>query len=167
MKKRCVGCGKQIPSVALDCVFCKAKQPATTDDDLYEPAERSSMHATDVTMVGMRSYAEMEKAAAAESAAKTDEAKGANGEAHASAAAGIPSQARLTGVMQAVVLPPAAEAAAQASGAAAAVAVALADESAADEPQLPTGKAPPLEKPFYGLGRAVMGIGGAVMIALF
>ena len=49
-------------------------------------------------MVGMRSYAEMEK----EAAAKADDAQPTNGEQHAAA---MPSQARLTGVMQAVVLP--------------------------------------------------------------
>src|SRR4051794_10736185 len=28
MKKACTACGKQIPDVALDCVFCGARQPA-------------------------------------------------------------------------------------------------------------------------------------------
>jgi hypothetical protein len=161
MKKKCAGCGKQIPSVALDCVFCKAKQPAASDADLYEESERASLHATDVTMVGMRSYAEQK--AQAEAAAKpAEEPKPANGEAHANA---IPSQARLTAAMPAVVVPPSGG---DAKPSAPAIAV---EEPPVEEPRAEArparGYAPYVEKPFLGLGRAVMGIGGAVMIALF
>jgi len=165
VKKRCVGCGKQIPSVALDCVFCKAKQPAATADDTYEEMDRPSMHATDVTMVGMRSYDELAKAAAAAQAdskaeakpePKLDEPRPTNGES-SHGEAHVPPQARLTGMMQAVAVP-----------------IPAPVEKTAEPEPAPVEKTParapaaaPAERPFLGLARAVMGIGGAVMIALF
>jgi hypothetical protein len=163
VKKKCVGCGKQIPSVALDCVFCKAKQPAASSDDLYEEMDRPSMHKTDVTMVGMR-FEDLAKAAAAQGEAKAEarsedvkptNGESANGEVH------VPPQARLTGMMQAVVVPDARPAPLLEP----APAVDKAETKA--EPLPARAPAAPVERPFLGLARAVMGIGGAVMIALF
>src|SRR5262245_5963860 len=34
VKKKCVSCGKQIPSVALNCVFCSSRQPAPDFSDI-------------------------------------------------------------------------------------------------------------------------------------
>jgi len=48
VKKKCVACGKQIPALALDCVFCSARQPVASIDD---GEELNSSH-TEETMVG-------------------------------------------------------------------------------------------------------------------
>jgi len=57
-KKTCAACGKQIPDVAVVCVFCSAKQP-TADPELAEPAaaaatELVSKHHTDPTLIGIK-----------------------------------------------------------------------------------------------------------------
>ncbi|HEX6838495.1 MAG TPA: hypothetical protein VF334_18085, partial [Polyangia bacterium] len=62
-KKTCAACGKQIPDVAVVCVFCSAKQP-TADPELGEPAAGAataaateamvSKHATDPTLIGIK-----------------------------------------------------------------------------------------------------------------
>src|SRR5690348_11571144 len=60
-KKTCAACGKQIPDVAVVCVFCSAKQPSA-DPELAEPAtaataaatEVVSKHATDPTLIGIK-----------------------------------------------------------------------------------------------------------------
>src|SRR5512135_3708094 len=61
-KKTCAACGKQIPDVAVVCVFCSAKQP-TADPELAESAETAtaaaatevvSKHATDPTLIGIK-----------------------------------------------------------------------------------------------------------------
>jgi hypothetical protein len=53
VKKKCVSCGKQIPSVALNCVFCSGRQPAPdfSDVDVLQDAvdrarSKSETHAT-------------------------------------------------------------------------------------------------------------------------
>jgi hypothetical protein len=48
VKKKCVACGKQIPALALDCVFCSARQPAASIDD----GEELNPSRTEETMVG-------------------------------------------------------------------------------------------------------------------
>jgi len=65
-KKTCAACGKQIPDVAVVCVFCSAKQP-TADPELAEStpetataaatvaaADVVSKHATDPTLIGIK-----------------------------------------------------------------------------------------------------------------
>jgi hypothetical protein len=44
VKKKCVACGKMIPQVALDCVFCSARQPV--DDGQGTPASAATAEAT-------------------------------------------------------------------------------------------------------------------------
>src|SRR5260370_25945028 len=51
VKKNCVSCGKQIPSVALVCVFCSTRQPAPSLD---EADDLVSLTATEPTMVGFK-----------------------------------------------------------------------------------------------------------------
>ena len=45
-KKTCAACGKQIPDVAVVCVFCSAKQP-TADPELAEPEAGAAAAATE------------------------------------------------------------------------------------------------------------------------
>jgi hypothetical protein len=57
-KKTCAACGKQIPDVAVVCVFCSAKQPSA-DPELAEGADAAtqdvvSKHATDPTLIGIK-----------------------------------------------------------------------------------------------------------------
>ena len=57
-KKTCAACGKQIPDVAVVCVFCSATQPSA-DPELVDPAEAAaqevvSKHATDPTLIGIK-----------------------------------------------------------------------------------------------------------------
>src|SRR5436305_537373 len=112
MKKPCSACGKQIPSVALDCVFCGVKQPDADGTDIVTSAS-SSM--TDPTMVGLRASdlegapkpnpllgmptGEMNAAVAiALTEGSTETAAGTNGN---DAGAAFPSHAKLTGVLPA------------------------------------------------------------------
>jgi hypothetical protein len=136
MKKPCTACGKQIPGVALDCVFCGARQPAgetveaIAGTDIAAPASSSR---TDDTLVAFRAgdlagapgkpllgmpTGELNAAlttALAEQATSTEPS--ANGEANANTSingdanangnnGSVPAQAKLTGVMQAVQLSP-------------------------------------------------------------
>lgn len=76
-KKTCIGCGKRIPEVALDCVFCSAKQPGPVlDEELgVERAAPPSLHATDPTLIGLK-LAEVEAAVAARTPPRTAPAGG-------------------------------------------------------------------------------------------
>jgi len=187
MKKPCSACGKQIPSVALDCVFCGAKQPEALGEgaDLAAGAA-SSM--TDPTLVGFRASdldgspgkplmgmptGEMNAAVAVALTEHATADASANANGGAEAGATFPSQARLTGVLPAVRLPPPAAALADASTAAVEPAPQPtgrpADVSTAEVPTH-RAEAEPLtegERPFEGLARGIMGVGGAVLIALF
>lgn len=125
MKKKCVACGKQIPALALDCVFCSARQPATSIDD----GEESNSSHTEETMVGFTMDQLLAKSAAKDGTAAGDDAApkspmlgvatrevdavvatiGASpadgGEAKLDEAARqgvVPSQAKLTGMMPAL-----------------------------------------------------------------
>jgi hypothetical protein len=60
VKKSCVQCGKQIPSVALNCVFCSSRQPAPdfSDVDVLQDAvdrarSKSETHAVMAASGGM------------------------------------------------------------------------------------------------------------------
>src|ERR1700749_214275 len=69
-KKTCVSCGKQIPSVALVCVFCSAAQPEAPVDETAAAAAATAADAapaveiasssnsgrshTDPTLIGIR-----------------------------------------------------------------------------------------------------------------
>src|SRR5438067_3547545 len=60
VKKKCVQCGKQIPSVALNCVFCSGRQPAPdfSDVDVLRDAvdrarSKSESHAVIAASGGM------------------------------------------------------------------------------------------------------------------
>jgi hypothetical protein len=181
MKKPCSACGKQIPSVALDCVFCGAKQPEASGTDIVTSAS-SSM--TDPTLVGLRA-SDLEGAPkpnplmgmptgemnAAVAVALTEGAHAnatANGDSGSEAGAAFPSQAKLTGVLPAIQAPepepeppPAPE---QPAGR-------PADVSTAEVPlhraEAEVAAAAETERPFEGLARGIMGVGGAVLIALF
>jgi hypothetical protein len=143
-KKACVSCGKQIPSVALVCVFCSAKQPSS-DPELAEPAAEAaqlvSKHATDPTLIGLKA-SDVEAALADKADAAAD-----------APANGASSQTRPTAAMSAVAV----------------------EAPAAGEIPEPTVETPqrarrlPLveAEPWGGLGRLIMGLGGAVLIALF
>ena len=162
-KKTCVACAKQIPSVAVVCVFCSATQPST-DPELAQapapapeptpeavdtagptaggpslaaqPSSQVSKHATDPTLIGLR---------ASDVAAEV--AKAPNGVDHrqstvdSSAAPSVPEPTD-----EAVEEPAAPE-------------VRDARLSTVDA-QLPA-------EPWGPLGRLVMALGGAVLVALF
>jgi hypothetical protein len=190
MKKPCTACGKQIPSVALDCVFCGARQTdaAAGGEDLISSVSASM---TEPTMVGFRAsdlmgapdkpllgmptgelnavvstaLAEASTASASAEPAAPAEAphreeapvNGATGNGAASPEAAFPAQAKLTGVLPAVKVPEAAPAPAAAPRGR------KEGESTAEVPaqQQDDGR------PFAALSRGIMGLAGAVLIALF
>lgn len=150
-KKACVCCGKQIPSVAPVCVFCSGKQPSS-DPELAEPgpeaAQLVSKHATDPTLIGLKASdveaALVDKAA---EAAPTD-----------SPANGASSQTRPTAAMATVPAP--------ATATAQPTARELSEPAVSRrgrERRLPAVEA----EPWGSLGRLVMALGGAVLVALF
>ncbi|HEX4462317.1 MAG TPA: hypothetical protein VIA18_30280 [Polyangia bacterium] len=187
-KKTCVSCGKQIPSVALVCVFCSAAQPeasastadapdAATAADAAPAVEvaassNSGRHHTDPTLLGIR--AEDVRAMAA---AQTAEAAAANGP----ATNGTPAAVRPTAAMAAVVAEPDAAVDVASADAGAGQTITVDEDTPAtaidSEPSQPTIDAAPLPiprrspvyvgEPWAGLGRIIMGIGGAVLVALF
>ncbi|MFI5288200.1 MAG: hypothetical protein ACHQ17_01055 [Polyangia bacterium] len=170
MKKGCTACGKQIPSVALDCVFCGAKQPVEAS------AELATVHATDPTMsfrLADLEGASPESAAAESAPVSTESPKstepgkenGVNG------AAQMPSQARLTAAMPIAAI---ASAVAEAQVAPAVmketpVAPSATEPATVDEKPRAAVRpsVPGFERPFAGLSRTVMGVGGVVLLALF
>jgi hypothetical protein len=161
-KKNCVSCGKQIPGVALVCVFCSTKQPAPSLD---EADDLVSLTATEPTMVGFK----LADLAGAPPAAATEgheahvkpSSPGANG-----------TSTRPTAIVpaledtQSMTMP-----------------------SAATTPPEPPAPAPPPPEPssavddveivvtrprraaeaqpWASVGRLIMGIGGGVLVALF
>ena len=142
-KKNCAACGKQIPDVAVVCVFCSTKQPSA-DPELAEGTAAAtqdvvSKHATDPTLLGLR--------ASDVQAALQDKADGApatveGGSNGASAAHPATTLDALT----------------------------EATDGGIPEPTVepPTRRMPLIEaEPWGGLGRLIMGIGGGVLIALF
>ncbi len=172
VKKSCVNCRKQIPSVALNCVFCSARQPAPDFSDvdvLFDAVERarskSETHATispsgaaggsglfdddpssqtEHTLVGLR---------IADLSTRDDapRAKETNGSAQARAKPVEPTPAA-----EKKPEPKAAEAKKP-------------EPRPTPEPEV-RPQARPREltaRPWESLGRAVMGVGGAFMILLF
>lgn len=196
MKKPCTACGKQIPSVALDCVFCGVRQ--ATAEGAVTPAEAASGSMTDPTLVGLRTgdpggapgkpllgmpTAELSAVVSSALDEQPAGAHGANGSAadgparHSDGAAdaesghngaSMPSQAKLTGVMQAVQLPdtlPSGESAMPgASALPPAEPVLVPDTMPSVAPHAAPAEA---SRPFSTLSRLIMGGGGAVLIALF
>ncbi len=161
-KKTCAACGKQIPDVAVVCVFCSAKQPSA-DAELATTAATTaataaddvvSKHATDPTLVGIKT-SELEVALAdkAEGAAATGESP-ANGTSSTRPTAAVP-------VLAVPVTTPAAEPAPVVEGSI--------PEPTVEAPASNITKRTPIieVEPWGGLGRLIMGIGGGVLIALF
>lgn len=183
-KKTCSACGKQIPDVAVVCVFCSAKQP-TADPELAEPATGAataaateamvSKHATDPTLIGIK--ASDVKAALAEKSDGQAAAPSENGSNGASAAhpaavmAGASAAAASPAATEpAATEPAAASATTAASPAMASGATAVSAAAAMVEPgeETPIRRMPLLDaEPWGGLGRLIMGIGGGVLVALF
>lgn len=152
-KKACISCGKQIPDTAVVCVFCSAKQPSS-DPELAEPAATAaaaivSKHATDPTLIGIKASdveaALVDKAADSRPPA-ADSTSGSNG---------TPAATRPTAAMP--VIAPAVTAAA----------VAEIPEPTVEKPQRAPRQPIVEAEPWGGLGRLIMGLGGAVLIALF
>jgi hypothetical protein len=180
MKKKCVGCGKLIPSGALDCVFCRARQPSETAQELLVEGERRSLHATDETLVNFTlkdleakaRAAGGDAAPAAASAAATAPASEAAAPANGSAPA-FPSATKVTAMMQAVViadetpLPTPSPMLTPAPAPAPAAADAEVDIDVVAPRRRERARAETPDRPFDRLGRNVMGIGGAVLVALF
>jgi hypothetical protein len=161
VKKVCVACGKGIPRVALDCVFCGTKQPtgdARRDDEDSDAATTTEIPGLKRTAVGQRAPAEV-------AASMTDPtlmglrvsdviqpAEPANGE--------HPSQTRPTAALPVVPTP-------------------IGDKTPPRPmPAILETRTVPLgareddgdereARPWAVLGRIVMGLGGVVMIALF
>lgn len=182
MKKRCVGCGKQIPSVALDCVFCSARQP--TEGDVVVAGEGGGQPLLGAGTAEINAVVAQVDTPAAEPANEAH--AGANG----AAAVEVPPQTKLTGVMQAVQIPVAAEVAPPPQ-ADPPVAQPVAPAPEVAQPVAPAPEADPVDaipvavvteaapvrvgrrrtapepRPFAGLARVVMGVGGAVLIAVF
>jgi hypothetical protein len=156
-KKTCAACGKQIPDVAVVCVFCSAKQP-TADPELADSApetataaatvaatEMVSKHATDPTLIGIKAsdvQAALDEKKDPPPATAEAPANGTSG-AHAAAVAAAPELAARA---------PAAEI----------------PEPTVEAPPIITRRLPMIEaEPWGGLGRLIMGIGGGVLVALF
>jgi hypothetical protein len=143
-KKTCAACGKQIPDVAVVCVFCSAKQPSA-DPELAETAtaatasEVVSKHATDPTLIGIK-------------ASDVEAALGDKPEA-AAATGGSPANGASATHPTSMSMP-------------AATAEGEIPEPTVEPPT--TRRMPMVEaEPWGGLGRLIMGIGGGVLIALF
>jgi hypothetical protein len=185
-KKNCAACGKQIPDVAVVCVFCSAKQPAA-DGETGEPGSETaaataavtervtSKHATDPTLIGIKAsdvQAALEEKA--ESAA-TPTDNGTNGisAAHPAAMFGAPSDGAPAATSSAAkgsgaTTSPAATAAATAAAVTASAVTAIPMPVVDPGEETPVRRVPLIEaEPWGGLGRLIMGIGGAVLVALF
>jgi len=171
-KKNCAACGKQIPDVAVVCVFCSAKQPAA-DPELAEPAAAeaaaatgeaaparvSQSHQTDPTLLGI-------KASDVEAALKdkpvAEPAPTVNGGSNGASATTMAKLAEATSQ------PPVESFAATPRATPVATGEGEIPEPTVEAPQITTKRIPIVEaEPWGGLGRLIMGIGGGVLIALF
>ena len=171
-KKNCAACGKQIPDVAVVCVFCSAKQPAA-DPELAEPAAAeaaaatgeaaparvSQSHQTDPTLLGI-------KASDVEAALKdkpvAEPAPTVNGGSNGASATTMAKLAEATSQ------PPVESPAATPRATPVATGEGEIPEPTVEAPQITTKRIPIVEaEPWGGLGRLIMGIGGGVLIALF
>jgi hypothetical protein len=154
-KKTCAACGKQIPDVAVVCVFCSAKQPSADPElaaadspqsTVDSAVETVSKHATDPTLIGIRAsdvQAALEEKADSRPSAADSPTNGTS----AHAPDGVDAQS-------AAIAPAAAPAVAPAAAPAVAV------------ERRPSTVDSGLE-PWGALGRLIMGIGGVVLVALF
>ncbi|MGZ3440790.1 MAG: hypothetical protein ACXVDD_14805 [Polyangia bacterium] len=145
-KKNCAACGKQIPDVAVVCVFCSATQPSA-DPELAAAADAAtqdvvSKHATDPTLIGIKAS---DVAAALQDKLDSAPATVETGSNGASAAHPATTLEALTEATDGGIPEPTVEA-----------------------PTTTTQRLPIIEaEPWGGLGRLIMGIGGGVLIALF
>ncbi|MGZ3404989.1 MAG: hypothetical protein ACXVAN_01000, partial [Polyangia bacterium] len=144
-KKNCAACGKQIPDVAVVCVFCSATQPSA-DPELAAAADAAtqdvvSKHATDPTLIGIKAS---DVAAALQDKLDSAPATVETGSNGASAAHPATTLEALTEATDGGIPEPTVEA------------------------PTTTQRLPIIEaEPWGGLGRLIMGIGGGVLIALF
>ena len=159
VKKKCVGCGKMIPGVALDCVFCSARQPVDA------PAGAPSV-AAEAAGEELARTAESEEP----SPSKPDEGSHSN----------IPSRTKLTGMMPAVMMPDddskelslSSEMVAEpepepAPHAATPVATHPPIARAAPRQVAQAAGAAPAGRPYDRLSRVLMGAAGSVLLLLF
>lgn len=158
-KKACVACGKQIPTTAVVCVFCSAKQPVS-DPELAdgEVAQASaseaaasvvSAHQTDPTLIGIR--------ASDVQAALDDKAE--KGDAPENGTNGTPASVRPTAAIPIV--------SAEAPQAAEATTALEARSEPAPSEAVDRRPSTADAHPWESLGRLIMGIGGGVLVALF
>jgi hypothetical protein len=194
-KKTCVACNKQIPSVALVCVFCSAKQPSPPLHDplpeaLQEPLQKADEPLASAPAASPSAPSPMAAQATEVEAptARREMDKAPNGELKVEHPAeldrapnGASSQTRPTATFAAL-----SSEEAQALAPAEGVPTPGFEESPADRTpvvQAPGFEAdaaaidrtpvvrlhrPPVEPaPWASIGRLVMGMGGAVLVALF
>jgi hypothetical protein len=157
-KKNCAACGKQIPDVAVVCVFCSAKQPAAdgelTDGSDVAAQETVSKHATDPTLLGIKA-SDVQREVDGR-APVVDSASNGAAAAHPTA----PPAAHPTATMAALT-----EATSTATEATDGIPEPTVEPGHAVERRLPIADS--IGEPWGGLGRLIMGIGGTVLIALF
>jgi len=161
-RKTCVACAKQIPTVALVCVFCSAKQPSAEQEADQEPEQAQaqspvpveatqpvSKHATDPTLMGI-------KAADVAAALAEKPADAAPPPTNGTSAATRPTAALPK--VEADNTPATAH---------------RVEAEPIPEPMVEPPRARPRPvlgvevEPWGGLGRLIMGIGGGVLITLF
>ncbi len=152
VKKKCDGCGKMIPGVALDCVFCSARQPV--DAPAGASVAREGVGTDDVARV-----------ADSEEPARPDE----------SSHSGIPSRTKLTGMMPAVMMPEdddskelslSSEMVAEPEPEPKAVTARAPISRPATRPQPRAANAAPA-RPYDRLSRLLMAAAGSVLLLLF
>jgi hypothetical protein len=171
-KKSCVSCKKQIPGAALDCVWCRARQPPPDLGDA-EVLRDAVDHAKDVEAAGGDPFGEAASATertlvglkiADLTAAAAPGAKPVEATPVTAAAEPAPAKAK----------EPVAPAVATAAAAVAVVAAAASPSTAPARPAARAPEAPAVavavadgDRPWERLGRTLMGAGGALLIALF
>ncbi len=188
-KKNCAACGKQIPDVAVVCVFCSAKQP-TADPELGDAANGASdppsgaataaatesvvsKHATDPTLIGIKASdvkAALQEKIDGQAAAPTENGSNGTSATHPTAVMAAAPADGAAATAPATASAPAATASASAATASAAAAAEREAAEAAVEPSAdtPIRRMPLVDaEPWGGLGRLIMGIGGGVLVALF
>jgi hypothetical protein len=165
-KKNCVSCGKQIPSVALVCVFCSTKQPAPSLDDADDIV---SLTATEPTMVGFK-LADL-SGAREHGDKEAGPSPGSNG-APTRPTGMVPPALEVTQSMSMPVVAATPEPAAPTPSptpATQAPAAEPAPSTAVDEVEIVVARPRRAfeAQPWASVGRLIMGIGGAVLVALF
>jgi hypothetical protein len=145
-RKQCTSCSKQIPNVALVCVFCSARQPAVSIDDGAVTTVRPSAHHTDLTLLGIKVITET---ALTEPAAKVERPS----------SNGAIAQTRPAAAMPAIALPASVVATAPMSVPVVEPARRRQTSAVDDQAKLAASRA--------SFARLVMGVGGAVLLVLF